>query len=123
MPNTMPNTLEVELALRYQELRNESDEAKERRLELEARQRFLGELKESPTARGDGARVEVTLGRDGLEGAGYYLVRLVEMPAELLEEMSEGEQQLERARELVLEELERAFPHADYRSVDDVTSW
>lgn len=100
----------------------ESDTAKERRLELEAHTRYLGELLEAPTARGDRVRVEVTCEELGLERCGYFLVRLVELPAELLEGMSE-EQQLEqhpatRAGELVLAELERRHPGA-YRSVDE----
>lgn len=99
------------------------DEATERRLELEAQTRYLGELSESPTARGDRVRVEVTVEELGLERAGYFLVQLVDVPAELVEQMTE-EQQLEqhpatKAAELVERELERRHPGSSYRSVDD----
>ncbi len=100
-----------------------TDETTERRLEREAQTRYLGELRESPTARGDRVRVEVTVEELGLERAGYFLVQLVEIPQELYDEMPE-EQQLEqhpatRATVLVERELERRHPDSTYRSVDD----
>ena len=112
---------ELERSRRAAELENEP--AKERRLELEAQNRYLGELREAPTARGDRVRVEVTVDELGLERCGYFLVTLVDIPAELYEGMSD-EQKLEnhpavKARELALAELERRHPESSYRSVDD----
>lgn len=100
------------------------DERTERRLELEARTVRLGTIDttDGNTAY-DACRVEVTYQPSGaeLEHAGYFLVRTPENPAyaELDEYEQQAQHPAELASALVLEELERRYPDADYLSVDD----
>lgn len=93
----------------------ETDEQKERRLNREARER-IGSLKhpDIPAKTGYSVKVEVTYQQDARapERAGYFNVML---PIDL--------DPWDGAHDLVIEELNRRYPEAEYVSVDDILSY
>jgi hypothetical protein len=61
------------------DIANETDEARERRLMVEARTRRLGTFSHpwlTPTMSVETVRVEVTVEEDGIERCGFYLINV-----------------------------------------------